>query len=170
MRVPGKFRKHGQPEHPSKLTNHNCLIFYDATHSKDGREWIFTGPDGNFPVRMSRNLETNNPIAFRKAYIYGQGILIAPTPFLIDDLESGALVSILDEYLRQQFPIDALYPHREHLPAKSAYLHRSAFYARLILIPARMRGRSAPRGGHVDRPARRMSSSSRITVRIPFAN
>ena len=59
MRVPGKFRKHGQPEHPSKLTNHNCLIFYDATHSRDGREWIFTGPDGNFPVRMSRNLETN---------------------------------------------------------------------------------------------------------------
>jgi hypothetical protein len=37
---------------------------------------------------------------------------------LIDDLKSSALVPILDEFLRQQFSIDALYPHREHLPAK----------------------------------------------------
>jgi DNA-binding transcriptional LysR family regulator len=115
---PEYLAKHGRPEHPSELTKHNCLIFYDATHSKDGREWIFTGPDGDFPVRMSGNLETNSPIAFRMACINGQGILVAPSPFVIDDLKSGALVPILDEYLGQQFSIDALYPHREHLPAK----------------------------------------------------
>ncbi|MGA9896050.1 MAG: LysR family transcriptional regulator [Alloacidobacterium sp.] len=115
---PEYFAKHGRPEHPSELTKHNCLIFYDATHSKDGREWMFTGPEGDFPVRMSGNLETNSPIAFRMACINGQGILVAPTPFLIEDLKSGALVPILDEFLQQQFSIDALYPHREHLPAK----------------------------------------------------
>jgi DNA-binding transcriptional LysR family regulator len=79
---------------------------------------VFTGPEGEFPVRMSGNLETNSPIAFRRACIFGQGILIGPTPFLIEDLASGALVSILDEFLPKQFSIDALYPHREHLPAK----------------------------------------------------
>jgi DNA-binding transcriptional LysR family regulator len=115
---PEYLAKHGRPEHPSELTKHNCLIFYDATYSKDGREWAFTGPDGDFPVRMSGNLETNSPIAFRMACVYGQGILIGPTPVLIDDLESGALVRILDEFLPKQFSIDALYPHREHLPAK----------------------------------------------------
>jgi DNA-binding transcriptional LysR family regulator len=115
---PEYFAKHGRPLHPSELTKHNCLIFYDATHSKDGKEWVFTGPEGDFPVRMSGNLETNSPIAFRHACIYGQGILIAPTPFLIGDLTSGALVPILDEFLPKQFSIDALYPHREHLPAK----------------------------------------------------
>jgi DNA-binding transcriptional LysR family regulator len=115
---PGYLAKHGRPKHPSELTKHNCLIFYDATYSKDGREWMFTGPDGDFPVRMSGNLETNSPVAFRMACLYGQGILVAPAPFLIDDLKSGALVPILDEFLRQQFSIDALYPHREHLPAK----------------------------------------------------
>jgi DNA-binding transcriptional LysR family regulator len=115
---PEYLKKHGRPEHPSDLSKHNCLIFYDATHSKDGKEWVFAGPEGDFTVRMSGNLETNSPIAFRMACVYGQGILIAPTPFLIDDLTSGALVPILDEFLRQQFSIDALYPHREHLPAK----------------------------------------------------
>ena len=115
---PEYLAKHGRPEHPSELTKHNCLIFYDATNSKDGREWVFSGPDGDFPVRISGNLETNSPIAFRMACVHGQGILIGPTPFLMDDLKSGALVPILDEFMRQQFSIDALYPHREHLPAK----------------------------------------------------
>jgi DNA-binding transcriptional LysR family regulator len=69
-------------------------------------------------VRMSGNLETNSPIAFRVACINGQGILVAPSPFVIDDLKSGAFLPILDEYLGQQFSIDALYPHREHSPAK----------------------------------------------------
>ena len=115
---PEYLEKHGRPKHPSELTKHNCLTFYDATYSKEGKEWIFTGPDGDFPVRMSGNLETNSPIAFRLACVHGNGIMIAPTPFLADDLRSGALVPILDEFSRKQFSIDALYPHREHLPAK----------------------------------------------------
>jgi DNA-binding transcriptional LysR family regulator len=115
---PEYFAKHGKPGHPSELTKHNCLIFYDATHSKEGREWVFTGSEGDIPVLMSGNLETNSPIAFRHACLYGQGILIAPTPFLIGDLKSGALVQILEEFLPKQFSVDALYPHREHLPAK----------------------------------------------------
>jgi DNA-binding transcriptional LysR family regulator len=115
---PEYFAKHGRPTHPSELSKHNWLIFYDATHSKDGKEWIFTGPEGDLPVRMSGNLETNSPIAFRQACLHGQGILITPIPFLIEDLKSGALESVLDEFLPTQFSIDALYPHREHLPAK----------------------------------------------------
>jgi DNA-binding transcriptional LysR family regulator len=115
---PEYFAKHGRPQHPSELTKHNWLIFYDATYSKDGKEWVFTGPEGDFPVPMSGNLETNSPIAFRHACLHGQGILIAPIPFLINDLKSGALVSILEEFLQKQFSIDVLYPHREHVPAK----------------------------------------------------
>src|SRR5580698_7713419 len=109
---------HGRPQHPSELTKHNWLVFYDASYSKDGKEWVFTGPEGDFPVRMSGNLETNSPIAFRHACLYGQGILVAPIPFVINDLKSGALVSILDEFLPKQFSVDVLYPHREHVPAK----------------------------------------------------
>jgi hypothetical protein len=34
------------------------------------------------------------------------------------ELVSGALVPVLNEFLPQQYSIDALYPHRQHLPAK----------------------------------------------------
>jgi DNA-binding transcriptional LysR family regulator len=115
---PDYIAKHGRPEHPSDLAKHSCLIFYDATYSKDGKEWIFTGPDGDFPVRVSGALETNSPDALRGAALSGQGLLLAPTPMMVRELKSGALVPVLTEFLPREFSIDALYPNREHLPAK----------------------------------------------------
>jgi DNA-binding transcriptional LysR family regulator len=115
---PEYLAKHGEPKHPSELSNHSCLIFYDATYSKDGKEWIFTGPDGDFPVRVSGALETNSPDALKLAALRGQGLLFAPTPMMVGELRSGALVPVLSEFLPHQFAIEALYPNREHLPAK----------------------------------------------------
>jgi DNA-binding transcriptional LysR family regulator len=108
---PQYLAKHGRPKHPSELADHNSVIFYDATQAKEGKEWTFAGPDGDFQVRFSGNLETNSPIAFRAA-------ALQPAPIVIDDLKSGALVAVLSDFLPKQFSIDALYPHREHLPAK----------------------------------------------------
>lgn len=115
---PQYLAKHGRPKHPSELTKHNSVIFYDATLAKQGREWTFTGSKGDFQVKFSGNLETNSPIAFRAAALHGQGVIITPAPLVIDDLKSGALVAVLSDFLPKQFSIDALYPHREHLPAK----------------------------------------------------
>ena len=116
---PEYLARHGRPEHPSELIKHNCVTFYDApTLGRVGRDWHFTGPDGEFSLQMSGNLETNSAIAFRAAALLGQGIIIAPGPLVFDDLRSGALVSILGDFLAKQFSIDAFYPHRAHLPAK----------------------------------------------------
>ena len=58
------------------------------------------------------------PIAFRAPALHGQGFIITPAPVVIDELKSGALVAVLSDFLPKQFSIDALYPHRDHLPAK----------------------------------------------------
>jgi DNA-binding transcriptional LysR family regulator len=115
---PQYLAKHGRPKHPNELSKHNSVIFYDATLAKAGKEWTFTGPDGDFQVRFSGNLETNSPIAFRAAALHDQGLIMTPTPIVIDDLKAGRLVAVLSEFLPRQFTVDALYPHREHLPAK----------------------------------------------------
>jgi DNA-binding transcriptional LysR family regulator len=96
----------------------NCLIYYDSSYSKDGKEWVFTAPDGEFSVRVSGTLETNSTDALKAAVLGGEGILMAPTYIVCESLKSGALVSLLADFLPKQFNIDALYPHREHLPAK----------------------------------------------------
>jgi DNA-binding transcriptional LysR family regulator len=116
---PEYLAKRGRPAHPSELVNHNCVTFSDApSMGKASRQWQFTGPDGDFSVQTSGNLETNSAIAFRRAALFGQGLIMAPGPLVFDDLRSGALVSILSEFLPKRFSIDALYPHREHLPLK----------------------------------------------------
>jgi DNA-binding transcriptional LysR family regulator len=115
---PQYLAKHGRPKHPSELTKHNSVIFYDATLAKEGKEWTFTGPDGDFQVRFSGNFETNSPIAFRIAALHGQGLIMTRAPLVADDLKTGALVAVLGEFLPKQFSVDVLYPHREHLPAK----------------------------------------------------
>jgi DNA-binding transcriptional LysR family regulator len=91
------------------------VIFYDATLAKEGKEWTFTGSQGDFQVRFSGNLETNSPIAFRAAALHGQGFIMTPAPIVIDDLKSGALVAVLSEFLPKQFSIDALYPTASHI-------------------------------------------------------
>jgi len=115
---PEYLANHGRPEHPSDLANHSCLIFYDATYSKDGKEWLFTGPDGDFSVRVSGKLETNSPDALRGAALRGQGLLLAPTPMMVRELRAGTLLPVLTDFLPHEHSIDALYPNRAHLPAK----------------------------------------------------
>src|ERR1700730_18004053 len=87
--------KHGRPKHPSELSKHNSVIFYDATLAKEGKEWTFTDSQGDFQVRFSGNLETNSPIAFRAAALHGHRFIITPAPIVIDELKSGALVPVL---------------------------------------------------------------------------
>jgi DNA-binding transcriptional LysR family regulator len=115
---PDYLAKHGRPQHPSDLAHHSCLIFYDSPQSKDGKDWIFTGPDGDFPVRVSGTLETNNPDTLKGAALRGQGLIWAPTPMIVQELRSGALVPVLSDFLPHEYSIEAYYPNREHLPAK----------------------------------------------------
>jgi DNA-binding transcriptional LysR family regulator len=115
---PNYLATRGRPEHPSDLVRHNCLIYYDTSFGKGGKEWRFTGPDGDLPVRVSGSLEANSSDALRAAAVLDAGLLYVPSPVAAEELKSGALVPVLTEFLPEEFSIDALYPHREHLPAK----------------------------------------------------
>jgi DNA-binding transcriptional LysR family regulator len=115
---PDYLAKHGRPEHPSDLSRHNCIVFYDASFGKDGKEWRFKEPRGDLFVRVSGNLETNSAEALRAAALLGQGLLLAPSILVASELKSGVLVPLLAEFLPEEYSLDALYPHRDHLPAK----------------------------------------------------
>jgi DNA-binding transcriptional LysR family regulator len=116
--TPEYIAKHGRPEHPSDLAQHNCLIFYDASVGKGGKEWNFTGPDGNFAVHVHGSFETNSVHGLKAATMLGQGLVLGPSFVMADELKSGSLVPLLSEFLSTEYSIDALYPNREHLPTK----------------------------------------------------
>lgn len=115
---PDYLAKHGHPKHPTDLTNHKCIVYYDAPFGRGGREWTFTGPDGDVTVQVSGSLETNSIDAIRAGVMGGQGFIYTPTHLVLEELRSGALVSVLRDFRGREISIDALYPNREHLPTK----------------------------------------------------
>ncbi|MEY5100836.1 MAG: hypothetical protein RJA36_3555 [Pseudomonadota bacterium] len=95
---PGYLQGHGTPRHPADLGAHQ-VISYSYLSTKD--EWHFTGPLGPVRVRAQPWMHTNNGETCRGA-----------------DLASGALVELMPEYRASALDIHAVYPSRQHLPAK----------------------------------------------------
>jgi DNA-binding transcriptional LysR family regulator len=112
---PEYLAKHGMPQQPSDLVNHNCLLYsYAPKHS----EWSFASPEGEQKIAVSGNLHSNSANALRLAAVHGQGLAMLPSFLLADEIKSGRLVPTLIESLRTEHPISAIYPHRHHLSAK----------------------------------------------------
>jgi DNA-binding transcriptional LysR family regulator len=113
--APSYLAARGTPRQPSDLAGHNCLIY---SQSAWGNEWRFAGPDGEESVAVSGNLYANSDNALRLAAVHGQGLALAPSFLLIDEIKSGRLVPVLAEFLGTEHAINAIYPHRHHLSAK----------------------------------------------------
>ncbi|MBT4890127.1 MAG: LysR family transcriptional regulator [Rhodospirillales bacterium] len=113
--TPEYWRKHGKPEHPSELTNHNCLLY---TYLLTGNEWSFDGPDGTFNVKITGSFKANNGDVLVSAASNGLGVLAAPTFIAHDAVKEGILEPVLMDYTETKASIYAVYPHSRHLSAK----------------------------------------------------
>jgi DNA-binding transcriptional LysR family regulator len=112
---PDYLKARGTPQGPADLLKHNCLNFAASPWSGD---WQFSGAGGEQRVAVSGNMESNSANALRLAAVHGQGLTLLPSFLVVDELRSGRLVPLLSNFLRAQYPICAVYPHRNHLSAK----------------------------------------------------
>lgn len=67
---------------------------------------------------MSGNTIVNSGDAYREAAVAGVGIIQGTYWLVRKDLESGALVEILNDYALEGAPISVLYFTKRHLPRK----------------------------------------------------
>jgi DNA-binding transcriptional LysR family regulator len=106
----------GTPATPSDLKGHRCLGY---TNIASTREWLFHDRDGRpWPVDVEGRLRVNNGDALRAAALRGIGIVSLPSFIVGGDLQTGTLVSLLADYIPQDFAIHAVYPHSRHLSPK----------------------------------------------------
>ena len=116
--APGYLEKHGVPREPADLSRHNCLAYMHPGYTALTREWHLVGPDGDVIVPVSGNLHTNSAEIIRSAAIQGRGITLSPS-FVVDEaVRKGKLVQVLPDHHLGEFPIIALFPNRQHVPAK----------------------------------------------------
>ncbi|MGE0417819.1 MAG: LysR substrate-binding domain-containing protein [Acetobacteraceae bacterium] len=103
----------GIPETPTDLARHTCLT--DMRHPGD--LWHFTGPRGVVDVPVSGHLKSDNGLLRRSAARAGAGILMAPSFLVEEDLASGRLVEILQDYTPPGATLDVVCPtHRVASP------------------------------------------------------
>ena len=108
--------KHGLPQRPQDLAKLPCII---DTNSRYLSNWPFLGENAEIiSVSVSGPIEANSPLAVRAAALSGLGFATLPEFIAEPDIESGRLVTALEDRIVRGGGIFAVYPHRRYLPAK----------------------------------------------------
>jgi len=117
---PDYLKRHGTPETPQDLVQHNC-VRYRMTTGGGLLPWDFSVPekDGHtFYVEPKGSIITNDDEAMIRAALQGAGLIqhldISVQPYLDD----GSLVRVLQPWCKPFAGFYLYMPSREHMPAK----------------------------------------------------
>ena len=108
---PSYIDQYGMPYSLTELSKHNCLLgTLDYWHFKE------LGKDRN--VRVVGKIRYNSGYSLVDAALKGLGVVQLPDYYVDKHLESGELITLLDNYREPEEGIWAVYPHNRHLSPK----------------------------------------------------
>lgn len=114
---PAYLAVHGTPEHPRDLVQHRCIGWRPAPQTAPYR-WEFEEDGVPFDVAVEPQITTNDLWLMLRSALAGAGITFATEQTFRPFIESGRLVSILEDYL-PLFPGFYLYfPQRRNMAPK----------------------------------------------------
>jgi DNA-binding transcriptional LysR family regulator len=111
--TPAYCAAHGIPQRPADLLRHSCIMNrYQATGKLE--VWPLrqagAGADEAAPLMLPASIVTNTIEAITYLTLQGRGIAFLPTFMVREELASGALVTVLDDYLHQSVTFWMLWP------------------------------------------------------------
>ena len=114
--APEYWQSNGIPQHPTELSQYNCLIYQPASTA---RNWQFKDALGqDISVKVNGNLQSDDGGLLLSAARLGQGIFYVPSFLISQDLQSRQLELALTEFSRADTGLYALYPRAKHVPSK----------------------------------------------------
>jgi len=114
--APSYLERAGNPEHPSELTGHSCIV--NAGRGKSAT-WRFMGPDGPIGVPVRGRIRVNNTEVACRFALAGHGIARLPGFQVLDQIRGGRLVRILSNFPTPGLPIHLVYPSRRNLAVRT---------------------------------------------------
>jgi DNA-binding transcriptional LysR family regulator len=114
---PGYLARHGTPQHPSDLQQHQCVMFRDPVTGRPF-DWEFRRGDEVVPVKVNSRVVLNDLATKLAACAAGSGIAQTIELGVHSLLASGELVQILPDWADERFPLYAYHPSRHLPPAK----------------------------------------------------
>lgn len=112
---PAYIKRHGAPASLDDLMKHNCLAF-----SSDGsqRGWTFRQNGKNVTLKVTGNMVCNDGAVLHDWALAGKGLAWRSMWEVGQAIESGELVTVLDEYAAPGNDIYAVFAQRRHLPLR----------------------------------------------------
>ncbi|MBF8779767.1 LysR substrate-binding domain-containing protein [Pseudomonas fulva] len=108
---PDYLARYGRPHSMSELARHNCLV-----GSSD--IWILQQDGRELSQRVQGNWRCNSGQAVLDAALLGMGLCQLPDYYVLEHLQSGALVPLLEAHQPPNTAVWALYPQQRHLSPK----------------------------------------------------
>jgi DNA-binding transcriptional LysR family regulator len=115
---PAYLAAHGTPREPADLSQHECVAYMYQGFDKLTREWTVVGERGETLVPITSRVQTNSLETMITAAAEGRGIAMGLSCTVEAAIREGKLVRVLPEHHLGEYPIIALYPHRQYVSAK----------------------------------------------------
>jgi DNA-binding transcriptional LysR family regulator len=113
---PAYVRKHGRPRRPEELSEHEWVAL---TLLPTPLTWKFASTKGEAKViHMKSRIKVDSPGALRALLRKGAGLSALDLYSAQEDLRSGALVRVLENWELPRGGIYAVYPSGRHVPVK----------------------------------------------------
>ncbi len=117
---PGYLERHGTPQTPADLADHNCVAYRLATSGLI-HHWEFQTPGEagqGFAVEPKGLLTTNDDECMLRVALQGNGLVQHVDYAVRDHIARGALVRVLEPWSRPFAGFYLYVPSREYLPPK----------------------------------------------------
>ena len=109
---PAYLERHGTPRTLADLASHNCLSLGQQ------RGWLFRDGEDIVSIKVSGRLECNDGAVLHEWALAGRGLAWRSMWEVGEDLQRGALVSLLEEFAAPPTGIYAVFPQRKYLPLR----------------------------------------------------
>ncbi|HWK65343.1 MAG TPA: LysR family transcriptional regulator [Rhizobiaceae bacterium] len=111
---PTYLERHGRPMTPADLARHECLIYSGSVSP----EWSLRSGRRTITIRPAGRLRSDNGDTLVQWAVMGLGITNSPSFLVSDELESGKLESVLEDFATPEYGVYVVRPPGAEVPAK----------------------------------------------------
>ncbi len=113
--APSYIAAFGEPTTPEALRSHHCIRFSLSGHAN---AWEFREGERTVRVAAKGRYSVTSSLAVRDALLEGLGIGLIPAPYVREEIATGRLRPMLENWSTSDVSIYAVYPSRQHLAPK----------------------------------------------------
>jgi DNA-binding transcriptional LysR family regulator len=114
--TPAYLKRAGTPQHPNELMRHQCLTL--SSDASQTRGWAFVVDGALTHLRPSGRLDCSDGQVLHDWCLANMGVAWRSTWEVEQEIASGQLLSVLDEFAAPPNGIYAVFPHAKHLPVR----------------------------------------------------